>query len=408
MLDEPRLLVVDDEEVICVGCQRIFSRQGFRVDESTDPLRGLSMATEEDYSAILLDVKMRPMDGIQFLEKLRESKPDVPVVLITGYAGVANAASAVRLGASDYVTKPFTPEEITQSVQRAIAKRAAAASEKAVSASASIEFWPLRAGEFRFWQESWLQLASGASVLAGAMHQRMPAPPTPFEGSMRVGVVLRPSLAAAVEAIRLPRAGEMVCQGWTLAGLTLAGQPSRDVPSPISGVVTAVNRRLEKDPWALKDDPCGKGWIACLSPTRFEHDVSKCRPRRLVLANADEVSARRQHERLKSLGCDVRVAKDGSELRQAVRDTSRTVLLLDSASFGERGPGLVQRVHAAVPAMTIVVSGPRDPQCEASYQGQPIFRFTTRAFDGGEVVEILDAVFRTNLEPDTQGNQRRG
>ena len=57
---------------------------------------------------------MPEMDGLHFLEALRKEKPTVPVVLMTGYPSIPNAASAVRLGASDYVTKPFTPEEISR------------------------------------------------------------------------------------------------------------------------------------------------------------------------------------------------------------------------------------------------------------------------------------------------------
>src|SRR3974390_3058874 len=118
MSDALKLLVVDDEEVICEGCRRIFNRQGFEVEKCSDACQGLSLAKQNNYSAILLDIKMPTMDGIAFLESLRQQKADVPVVLMTGYPSIPNAASAIRLGASDYVTKPFTPEEISQAVHR--------------------------------------------------------------------------------------------------------------------------------------------------------------------------------------------------------------------------------------------------------------------------------------------------
>ncbi len=108
MADNRTLLVVDDEEVVCQACRRIFSRQGFQVEVNTDARQGLSWATEKDYSIILLDIKMPNIDGIEFLEKLREKKPDVPVLIITGYPSIPNASAAMRLGACDYVTKPFT------------------------------------------------------------------------------------------------------------------------------------------------------------------------------------------------------------------------------------------------------------------------------------------------------------
>ena len=118
MSDSPRLLVVDDEEVVCRSCRRIFEPRGFEVTTSRDAAEALSLATEHDYDAILLDIKMPVMDGIQFLQELRNTKPDVPVIFITGYPSIATAASATRLGAADYVTKPFTPNEIVESVER--------------------------------------------------------------------------------------------------------------------------------------------------------------------------------------------------------------------------------------------------------------------------------------------------
>jgi DNA-binding response OmpR family regulator len=83
MADSHDLLVVDDEEVICQACRRIFSRQGFKVDTNTDARQGLALATSKDYEIILLDIKMPNMDGIQFLEQLRQAKLEVPVLIIT-------------------------------------------------------------------------------------------------------------------------------------------------------------------------------------------------------------------------------------------------------------------------------------------------------------------------------------
>ena len=123
MTDSHALLLVDDEEVICQACRRIFSRQGFTVDTNTDARQGLAQALEKDYEIILLDIKMPNMDGIQFLEQLRQTRLEVPVLIITGYPSIPNAAAAMRLGACDYVTKPFTSEEITSAVQRVLATR---------------------------------------------------------------------------------------------------------------------------------------------------------------------------------------------------------------------------------------------------------------------------------------------
>ncbi len=241
MFDDPRLLVVDDEEVICQGCRRIFSRQGFRVETSSDARDGLSLAAEKDYAAILLDMKMPTMDGIQFLEELRSRKPDVPVIIITGYASIPNAASAMRLGASDYVAKPFTPEAITQAVRRLLGLRYAKDKDESETGSAppAVEPWVPAAQEFRFLDESWFQRGK--------------------DGAVRVGAMLTSSQGATIEAVRLPRVGEAVDRGLPLVGLAIAGASQRTVPSPISGEIVAVNERLVECPSALWNDPCGEG-----------------------------------------------------------------------------------------------------------------------------------------------------
>ena len=173
MPDNRSMLVVDDEEVVCQVCQRIFSRQGFRVETNTDARQGLAQATEKDYEIILLDIKMPNMDGIQFLEPLRKKKPDVPVLIITGYPSIPNAAAAMRLGASDYVTKPFTAEEITWAVQRVLAVQRELSGDSPPEAAAAES--PLGAkwiGKALFWDEAWVRTEMDGSACAGSSAPR--------------------------------------------------------------------------------------------------------------------------------------------------------------------------------------------------------------------------------------------
>src|SRR4030065_16755 len=163
MSDKPRMLVVDDEAAICQACRRVFARQGFEVEQSTDAREGLGLAMERDYAGLRLDIKMPERDGVQFLEELRKKKPDVPVMIMTGYPSIPNAAAAVRLGASEYNTKPFTPEQITQSVRRMLA-RDPRGENRSEGPLTIVESWANPQGEFLFLDESWLQVDEDASV----------------------------------------------------------------------------------------------------------------------------------------------------------------------------------------------------------------------------------------------------
>lgn len=366
MLDDPKLLVVDDEEVICQGCRRVFSRQGFAVDISSDAANGLDLAIGTDYAAILLDMKMPNMDGIQFLEQLRKTRPDTPVILMTGYPSIPNAASAMRFGAADYVTKPFTPEEITKAVQRLVRRQARAESTVAEIATP--------AAETLFWNESWCQKQG--------------------EDSMRVGAVLPRAAAANATEIRLPRIGEVVYQGLPLAGVVAADKTLHTVPAPLSGVIVAVNESLTKNPAALLADPCGEGWIAAICPTRIDEEIRGCAARRLILVGTDRSRTADCSKRLAALGCDVRPAATWDEVAPMLAGQENPVVAIDGASLGESGPEFVGRIKTAAPAARVVVVAAPDSKEEAAYREHRIFFYAMEPFCDNEIVDVLDAAFK--------------
>jgi DNA-binding response OmpR family regulator/glycine cleavage system H lipoate-binding protein len=368
-----RLLVVDDEDVICQGCRRIFAPQGFEVETSTDPGRGLSLACDQDFDAVLLDVRMPAIDGIQFLQQFRARKPDVPVILITGYPSIPDAAAAMRLGAVDYVTKPFTPEEISQAVRRSLGRTEAGRDEAPASAPSRAQPWETPKSDLRFVGQSWLEMG---------------------EGPVPVGALVAPSEGAGVDGISLPGEGDVVYQGLPLAGLTVAGKLKGTLPSPVSGVVVAVNPELPQRLPALWEDPFREGWIASISPARLEEEVGNCRPRRVILANADPAAARDQCGRLTALGCQVCVVGGWEELALAMPDSDCRAVILDADSLGQRGPELAGQVKQAAPSMRIVVISSASSDWEIAYRRHGIFYYSLAPFADQEILEIMASVFR--------------
>ncbi|MHB9050066.1 MAG: response regulator, partial [Pirellulales bacterium] len=362
MAENPKLLVVDDEEVICKACRRIFSRQGFAVDTFTDAREGLKYATEHPYVIILLDIKMPNLDGIQFLEKLREKSPEVPVLIMTGYPSIPNAAAAMRLGASDYVTKPFSPEEITRAVQRVVSQTEAARAEDVAVLETQETADP---EELLFFDETWFRIER--------------------DGSACVGAVLPGLRGTTIKSLRLPRIGEVVCQGLPLASLTTADRPVVAIPSPVSGVVAGINEILPRNPSLLLSDPCGDGWLACVCTTRFEEEAGNCKVRRVVLAHADKPRAEKQRQRLQSLGCQVRMVASADQLAAAVSEPDHAVLLLDAASFGAQGPELVKQVNLQMPSVKVVVMAEAQDQREAAYRKSRILYYAVEPFADHEI-----------------------
>jgi len=122
-----RMLIIDDEEIVLESCRRIFSSEGFDVVITTSPHEGLKLAAGSSFDVILvdwkIDWKMPGFDGMDVIEELDRRTPDSAVVMISGYPTVGRAAEAMKRGAMDYVPKPFTPEEITEAVQRALRRK---------------------------------------------------------------------------------------------------------------------------------------------------------------------------------------------------------------------------------------------------------------------------------------------
>lgn len=116
-----RVLVVDDEPIVCNSVRKILAREGFQVDETDDGHEALRRIQEGPYQLIILDMVMPKMNGIDVLRQIKEQHPNANVVMITGYASIDSAKEAIRLGATDYLPKPFTPEELVRAAAEAIA-----------------------------------------------------------------------------------------------------------------------------------------------------------------------------------------------------------------------------------------------------------------------------------------------
>ncbi len=115
-----RILVIDDEPVICDGCRLSLSEQGFVVDTCWRGVQGLEMLLGGAYDLALLDMKLPDMNGMEILRSAQERQPDIYLIVMTGYSSVENAVAAMKLGAYDYLAKPFTDDELILAVQRAI------------------------------------------------------------------------------------------------------------------------------------------------------------------------------------------------------------------------------------------------------------------------------------------------
>ncbi len=118
-----RTLVLDDEPVICEACRECLAERGHSVDTRLTGREGLEAILQGNYEVILLDMKLPDLDGMEILRTLRKEKPGETIIVMTGYSTVRNAVDAMKLGAVDYLAKPFSDDELVLSVERAADKR---------------------------------------------------------------------------------------------------------------------------------------------------------------------------------------------------------------------------------------------------------------------------------------------
>jgi len=117
-----RILVIDDDAVACEFLQEALSREGHKVDTFTSGKEALKKELSQ-YDLLMSDIRMPEIDGLQFLRHVREKWPDLPVILMTAYGSLETTMEALRLGAWDYISKPFSPEAIRAMVQKVLEVR---------------------------------------------------------------------------------------------------------------------------------------------------------------------------------------------------------------------------------------------------------------------------------------------
>ena len=118
-----RILVVDDEKIALNNLTYILKKEGYEVTGTQSGPRAMSLLEEQEFDLILTDLKMEKVDGMQILTRARELYPGTEVIMITGYATLDSAISAMKAGAYHYIAKPFKLDEVRKVVKEALEKK---------------------------------------------------------------------------------------------------------------------------------------------------------------------------------------------------------------------------------------------------------------------------------------------
>jgi DNA-binding NtrC family response regulator len=115
-----KALVIDDEQIVLDSIQKILAADNYIVEMTQSGAQGIEMAVNNDYDIVLTDIRMPGVGGLIVLRDIKRAKPQTPVIIITGYASIRSAVQAMKLGASDYIEKPFEPDQLVKAVETAV------------------------------------------------------------------------------------------------------------------------------------------------------------------------------------------------------------------------------------------------------------------------------------------------
>jgi len=126
------ILIMEDDINVAKGLEMILTEDGYRVDHQPTGYEALSAMGKEDYNLLMADLRLPDIDGMQVIKQVKKEKPDTEIVVMTGYATSALAVDAMKLGAYDFLAKPFTEEAIRSTIHKALRVNLAKMEESAL------------------------------------------------------------------------------------------------------------------------------------------------------------------------------------------------------------------------------------------------------------------------------------
>ena len=119
-MGKKKVLAIDDERIVLDSIRKILDGEDFTVEVFINGRQGLASAIQDDYDLVLTDLRMPDIGGMRILRDVKRIKPAMPVVMITGFGTVKSAVQAMKLGAAEYLEKPFSPDQLLKSVNKAL------------------------------------------------------------------------------------------------------------------------------------------------------------------------------------------------------------------------------------------------------------------------------------------------
>ncbi|MEJ2504858.1 MAG: response regulator [Ignavibacteriaceae bacterium] len=295
-----RILCVDDESVILDSFRKILVLDGFSIDTVENGKEALGLIQNHSYDFVFTDLKMPEMDGVDVTKSVKHLRPDIDVIIITGYATVETAVECMKFGAMDYVQKPFTEDELLDFTNKLLIRRQDRI-KKMLKPKVHITHLEgtteSKVPEF--------MIPGGVFISEGHCWASINE-----EGVSKIGMDdFAKKLIGRVDSVEFPNLGMTVKKNQPLFTVK-QGTRSIIFKSPLSGKVKEINKHLSNDLESLDYTPYERNWICSIDAEELDTEI-----RQLKIGKAAVALYENDIERLQGLKKKIKTGKEDDEYK---------------------------------------------------------------------------------------------
>ncbi|MBN2246650.1 MAG: response regulator [Candidatus Aminicenantes bacterium] len=248
-MNKKKILIVDDEINVCKSIRQAIICDEYKIDTALSGEEAVNMEKENQYDLVITDLMMPGISGMELLNFFKEQRPEINIIIVTGYPTIKTAVESVKLGAFDYLAKPFTPKEL-----RSLVSRAFATQELNDQTAQSPKQPEMPEDLILMHGHTWIKREDMNSALVGIVYG--------FLKSIKI-----------IAEIELPVVNKNLFQGEVCVRITdEAGQVHR-VWSPLSGKVKDIHEELRMNPKILMENPYEEGWMFRIESPGLEEEL---------------------------------------------------------------------------------------------------------------------------------------
>lgn len=253
------ILIIEDDPVIVNATGKVLRREGFKIDEALGAESALSKLQVNNYKIIVSDLMLPRTSGIEIIEKVQQTNPEIPIIIMTGYAVVENAVKCFKTGAFDVIPKPFDIDELLGVVYRAMRHAELMPGVSAIANHIQLQHEEstgfIGKGKFYFLgQHSWANIDPDGLTKIG--------PGETF-----------PARMGDIRSIEFPTLNAFLWQGNICLKIIANKHLVHTIWSPLSGKVIEINSNIEKNSKLININPIHDSWLIKIMPTNLANEL---------------------------------------------------------------------------------------------------------------------------------------